>query len=101
MRAFQIVEFGAPLEPRVLPDPRPAPRDVVIDVASCGLSIRTAVSTRHVSLGGEQKLPVGMLGIQTPATFGHEIYGKIASVRPGIESDAGRCWSLRDRDRSS
>lgn len=23
MRAFQVVEFGAPLEPRILPDPLP------------------------------------------------------------------------------
>lgn len=95
MRAFQVVEFGAPLEAARAPGPAtPGPRDVVIDVASCGLCRSDAhFQQGHVSLGGEQKLPVGMLGIQTPATLGHGIYGKIAAF--GQESgltpaDVGR-----------
>jgi alcohol dehydrogenase, propanol-preferring len=80
MRAFQVVEFGAPLEPRVLADPESGARGVVVDVASCGLCHTDAHLQRgHLSLGGDQKLPVGMLGIQLPATLGHEIYGHIAA----------------------
>ena len=80
MRAFQVVEFGAPLASRVLPDPLPGAREVVVDVASCGLCHSDAhFQQGHISLGGDQNLPVAMLGIQTPTTLGHEIYGHIAA----------------------
>jgi D-arabinose 1-dehydrogenase-like Zn-dependent alcohol dehydrogenase len=80
MRAFQVIEFGAPLSARVLADPLPGAREVVVDVASCGLC-HTDVNLQqgHLSLGGDQKMPVAMLGIQAPVTLGHEIYGHIAA----------------------
>jgi propanol-preferring alcohol dehydrogenase len=94
MRAFQVVEFGAPLVSRVVPDPQPGARDVMVDVVSCGLCHSDAhFQQGHISLGGDQKLPVTMLGIQTPATLGHEIYGRISSFGQAsglTRSDFGR-----------
>jgi alcohol dehydrogenase, propanol-preferring len=80
MRAFQVVEFDTPLVARVLPDPQPDARGVVVDVASCGLCHTDAhLQQGHLSLGGDQKMPVAMLGMRAPATLGHEIYGRIAA----------------------
>ena len=80
MKAYQVVEFGTPLVLRELPDPTPEARAVVVDVMSCGLC-HTDVHLQqgHIGLGGDQKLPVSMLGIHAPATLGHEIYGRIAA----------------------
>src|SRR6266404_3854162 len=86
MRAFQVVEYGAPLASRAFPDPLPGAREVVVDVASCGLCHSdTHFQQGHLSLGGDQNLPVAMLGIHTPVTLGHETYGHIAAF--GQESD--------------
>src|SRR3984893_8052143 len=73
MRAFQVVGFGAPLASRALAVPLPEAREVVVDVGSCGLCHSDAHFRQgHISLGGDQNLPVAMLGIQTPVTPGHE-----------------------------
>jgi propanol-preferring alcohol dehydrogenase len=80
LRAFQVTEFGAPLESRVLPDPQPGAQGVVVDVASCGLCHTDAhLQQGHLSLGGDQKMLVAMLGTQAPVTLGHEIYGHVAA----------------------
>src|ERR1700730_3554190 len=71
MRAFQVVGFGAPLAFRALAVPLPEAREVVVDVASCGLCHLDAHFRQgHISLSGDQNLPVAMLGIQTPVTPG-------------------------------
>lgn len=94
MKAYQVVEFGAPLVSRELSDPVPDAGAVAVDVMSCGLC-HTDVHLQqgHIGLGGDQKLPVSMLGIHTPATLGHEIYGRIAAFGPssGLRpADIGR-----------
>jgi alcohol dehydrogenase, propanol-preferring len=80
MKAYQVVEFGSPLALQKLPDPTPDARAVVVDVMSCGLC-HTDVHLQqgHIGLGGDQKLPVSMLGVNVPATLGHEIYGRISA----------------------
>ena len=80
MKAYQVVEFGTPLVLRELAEPTPEARAVVVDVTSCGLC-HTDVHLQqgHIGLGGEQKLPVSALGINAPATLGHEIYGRITA----------------------
>jgi D-arabinose 1-dehydrogenase-like Zn-dependent alcohol dehydrogenase len=94
MNAYQVVQFGAPLVVRRLPDPTPDARAVVVDVMSCGLC-HTDVHLQqgHIGLGGDQKLPVSILGVNAPATLGHEIYGRISAFGPssGLEAaDVGR-----------
>jgi propanol-preferring alcohol dehydrogenase len=94
MKAYQVVDFGSPLAARDLPDPTPGPHAVVVDVMTCGLC-HTDVHLQqgHIGLGGDQKLPVSMLGINPPATLGHEIYGRIAAfgASSGLQpADLGR-----------
>ena len=94
MKAYQVVEFGAPLVSRDLPDPTPDARAVVVEVMSCGLCHSDVhLQQGHLGLGGDQKLPVTMLGINTPATLGHEISGRIVAFGPssGLQpADVGR-----------
>jgi alcohol dehydrogenase, propanol-preferring len=94
MKTYQVVEFGAPLVSREMPDPRPASAAVLVDVISCGLCHSDVhLQQGHIGLGGDQKLPVAALGINPPVTLGHEIYGRIAAFGPssGLEpADVGR-----------
>jgi Alcohol dehydrogenase GroES-like domain len=113
MRAFQDVEFAAPIVCRDLPDPRPQAGEVIVEVASCGLC-HTDVHLHqgHIGPGGDQKLPVTALGFATPAMLGHESFGRIAAFgsssgltaadvgRPGPGRSPDTC-SARTRERST
>jgi len=94
MRAHQVVEFGSSLVARDLPDPTPDARAVLVEVLRCGLCHSDVhLHQGHIGLGGDQKLPVAALGINVPATLGHEICGRIAAFSPssGLHAaDVGR-----------
>jgi alcohol dehydrogenase, propanol-preferring len=94
MKAYQVVEYGTPIVPRQVADPVPSGKEVVVDVAACGLCHSDAhFQQGHLSLGGDQRLPLAALGVTLPATFGHEIIGRISTFGPdsGLsKSDIGR-----------
>lgn len=69
MRALQLVEPGRPLELRTVPDPVPAPGDVVVDVHSAGI----CRSDVHYRSGFPQVGPL-------PLTLGHEVSGVVVAV---------------------
>jgi 2-desacetyl-2-hydroxyethyl bacteriochlorophyllide A dehydrogenase len=72
MKAFQLVAHGSPgkFELRDVPDPRPGPGEVVVQVQSCGLN--------HLDLWLEEgALPVP---VQLPRTPGGELAGRIVEV---------------------
>lgn len=76
MRALQVLEFATPIVDRDLPDPQPQAGEVIVEVASCGVChTETHLHQGHISLGGDQKLPVSAMGVATPAMLGH-YYGK-------------------------
>src|SRR5579859_3719312 len=80
MKAVQLIAHGTPgkFELHELPEPRPGPGEVVVQVQSCGLN--------HLDLWLEQgALPVP---VQLPRTPGGEIAGRIVEV--GAEVDAWR-----------
>jgi len=84
MKAFQLVANGAPgrFEIRDVPDPKPQPGEVVVDVRACGLN--------HLDLWLEEAgLPVP---IQLPRTPGGEIAGVVAAVGDGVHD-----WKPGDR----
>lgn len=74
MRAARFVGPGLPLEVTDVPDPSPAPGEVVVDVAACGV----CASDLH-AIDGEVPLPV-----PPPLTMGHEAAGTIAAVGPDV-----------------
>lgn len=101
MKAFQLVEHGAPgrFELRDVPDPKPAPGEVVVDVRACGLN--------HLDLWLEEAgLPIK---VGLPRTPGGEVAGVISElgerapgVPPGSDPGPGRMpgalsWRIGDR----
>src|SRR5580658_7612056 len=72
MKAFQLIAHGKPgkFELRDLPDPRPAPDEVIVQVQACGLN--------HLDLWLESgELPVKT---QLPRTPGCEVSGRIIDL---------------------
>ena len=84
MKAFQLVEHGAPgrFELRDVPDPEPAPGEVVVDVRACGLN--------HLDLWLEEAgLPIK---VALPRTPGGEVAGVISQLGAGITD-----WRIGNR----
>jgi propanol-preferring alcohol dehydrogenase len=70
-----LEEIGAPLVERELPDPAPAPGEILIRVTACGVC-RTDL---HVVDG---ELP----DVHPPVIPGHEIVGRIVALGDGVEN---------------
>ena len=74
MHAMVLKQVGCPLEWTELPDRRPGPGEIRVQVAACGVC-RTDL---HV-VDGELPHP------QVPIIPGHEIVGRIDAVGPGVD----------------
>jgi propanol-preferring alcohol dehydrogenase len=81
MRAMVLEASGQPLVMRERPVPRPAPGEILVEIAACGVC-RTDL---HV-VDGELRDP------KLPVVPGHEIVGRIAALGDGV---AG--FTLRQR----
>ncbi len=96
MRAAQLIAHGQPgrIEIRDLPDPRPAPGEVVVDVRACGLN--------HLDLWLEEAgLPIK---VSLPRTPGGEVAGVITEIGEGVNQRAhsgpvanSETWNIGDR----
>ncbi len=84
MKAFQLTACGKPgtFELRDVPDPSPAPDEVVVDVKACGLN--------HLDLWAEESgLPIKL---ELPRTPGCEAAGIISAL--GVDVDQ---WQVGER----
>jgi D-arabinose 1-dehydrogenase-like Zn-dependent alcohol dehydrogenase len=72
MRAMTISEFNQPWELRELPNPRPAPGQVLIRVRCCGMC------------GSDLHVHHGMLPLKTPVVAGHEATGEVVELGAGV-----------------
>lgn len=83
MKAIQLIAHGAPgkFELRDLPEPKPAPDEVVVQVQSCGLN--------HLDLWLEEAgLPVK---VPLPRTPGGEVAGRVVEVGSNVKD-----WRVGD-----
>lgn len=74
MKAFQVVELGAPPELREIATPEPGAGEVLVEVASCGLNFGDLLMAKGEY---QEKKP-------TPFTMGMEAAGTVRALGPGV-----------------
>jgi alcohol dehydrogenase, propanol-preferring len=83
MRAWAVVENGAPLQEIEMPTPEPVGTQVLLEVTHCGV----CHSDLHIwegfyDLGGGQKMSLKDRGVVLPLAMGHEIVGRVVKLGP-------------------
>ena len=81
MRAWAVVENGAPLQCIEMADPRPEGTQVLLEVTHCGV----CHSDLHFwegtyNLGGGKVLKLTDRGVTLPRAIGHEIVGRVVEL---------------------
>ncbi|MFN4090478.1 MAG: alcohol dehydrogenase [Alphaproteobacteria bacterium] len=83
MHAWQIVDFGRPLEARDYPDPVPQGTEVLLRVTGCGVCHSDLhLWDGYFDLGDGKRLELGGRGMTLPFTMGHEIVGEVIARGP-------------------
>lgn len=89
MKAYQIVEWGAPLEEREVPVPEPQGTEVLIKITACGICHSDIhIWDGYFDLGGGNRITLKDRGLELPFTMGHEPVGEVAAVGPKAEGVA-------------
>ncbi len=83
MRAWAVVENGAPLREIELPTPVPTGTQVLLEVTHCGV----CHSDLHIwegryDLGGGKVMNLKDRGVVLPLAMGHEIVGRVLALGP-------------------
>jgi D-arabinose 1-dehydrogenase-like Zn-dependent alcohol dehydrogenase len=112
MRAFQVTQYGEPLQAVDKTPPVPQGREVLLEVEACGVCHSDVhLWEGYFDLGDGKKLGLGAPGA-LPRTLGHEIVGRVVAAGPeagAIEIGksytvfpwigCGRCaWCLAERE---
>jgi D-arabinose 1-dehydrogenase-like Zn-dependent alcohol dehydrogenase len=79
VRALRIHEWGGPLRPEQVPDPRPGPGEVLLENEACSIGL-TVLNCIRGDLGDDPA--------KLPRVPGHELVGTIVAVGAGV--DPGR-----------
>ncbi len=83
MRAWAVVENGAPLQEVEWPTPVPTGTEVLLETTHCGV----CHSDLHIwegvyDLGGGKVLRMADRGMKLPLAMGHEIVGRVVAMGP-------------------
>ena len=83
MRAWAVVENGAPLQEIELPTPEPEGTEVLIEVIHCGVCHSDLhIWEGHYDLGGGKTMSLKDRGLVLPLAMGHEVVGRVAKLGP-------------------
>ena len=83
MRAWAVVENGAPLKEIELPTPEPKGTEVLIEVTHCGVCHSDLhIWDGYYDLGGGQHMSLKDRGVTLPLAMGHEIVGRVVKLGP-------------------
>ncbi|HEX5325813.1 MAG TPA: alcohol dehydrogenase, partial [Acetobacteraceae bacterium] len=83
MRAWAVVENGAPLQQIELPTPEPKGTEVLLQVTHCGVCHSDLhIWEGYYDLGGGQKMSLKDRGVVLPLAMGHEIVGRVVKLGP-------------------
>lgn len=78
MRAWAVVENGAPLREIEIPTPKPIGTQVLVEVTHCGVCHSDLHNWEgYYDLGGGKRITLKDRGISLPIVLGHEIVGKV------------------------
>ncbi|HUB46415.1 MAG TPA: alcohol dehydrogenase [Acetobacteraceae bacterium] len=83
MRAWAVVENGAPLQEIELPTPEPKGTEVLLEVTHCGVCHSDLhIWEGYYDIGGGQKMSLKDRGVALPLAMGHEIVGRVVKLGP-------------------
>ena len=83
MRAWAVVENGAPLKELELPTPEPKGTEVLIEVTHCGVCHSDLhIWEGYYDIGGGKKMSLKDRGVVLPLAMGHEIVGRVVKLGP-------------------
>jgi alcohol dehydrogenase/propanol-preferring alcohol dehydrogenase len=83
MRAWAVVENGAPLKEMEFPTPEPKGTEVLVEVTHCGVCHSDIhIWEGHYDLGGGKVMNLLDRGVVLPLAMGHEIVGRVAKLGP-------------------
>ena len=83
MRAWAVVENGAPLRELEMPTPEPTGTQVLVEVTHCGVCHSDLhIWEGYYDLGGGKRLSLKDRGVTLPLTMGHEIVGRVVKLGP-------------------
>jgi len=83
MRAWAVVENGAPLQEIELPTPEPKGTEVLLEVTHCGVCHSDLhIWDGYYDIGGGQKMSLKDRGVTLPLAMGHEIVGRVVKLGP-------------------
>ena len=90
MRAWAVVENGAPLQEIELPTPEPKGTEVLIAVTHCGVCHSDLhIWDGYYDLGGGKHMSLKDRGVVLPLAMGHEVVGRVAKLGPDAR---GKAW---------
>ena len=83
MKAWAVVEAGAPLEEIDVPTPEPTGTEVVVEVTHCGVCHSDLHFWKgEYNMGGGKVMKITDRGVTLPRAPGHEIAGRVVAVGP-------------------
>ena len=83
MRAWAVVENGAPLQEIELPTPEPKGAEVLLEVTHCGVCHSDLhIWEGYYDIGGGKKMSLVDRGVTLPLAMGHEIVGRVVTLGP-------------------
>ena len=86
MNSYQIVDWGKPLQLRLLEKPVPQGDEVLVKIIAAGVCHSDVhIRAGYFDLGGGKKLTAEQFGSKLPMTLGHEMAGTVAAVGPDVK----------------
>jgi len=94
MRAWAVVENGAPLQELEFPTPDPQGTQVLVEVTHCGVCHSDLhIWEGYYELGGGKRLSLADRGVVLPLAMGHEVVGRV--VKLGLDAKGVSVGDLR------
>jgi len=83
MRAWAVVENGAPLQEIELPTPEPKGTEVLLETTYCGVCHSDLhIWEGYYDVGGGKRMSLKDRGVVLPLAMGHEIVGRVVKLGP-------------------